>query len=1179
MVFGSEEMNNFLIDPLKNLDSYNKLIKDIEKKNSPIATYGIIDESIGHIVYALKEHTNRQILLITTNELRSRKIYEDIVNLGYKDVALFPKRELFLYDIDAFSYENSNDRLRIISKLAKGQDLVLVASVEAILSKLMSMNIFNSFLEKISLGEEIDLDNIIGLLIDSGYERVSMVEGIGQFSIRGGILDFFPPYSPYPYRIELFDEEIDSIRTFDITSQRSIEVLDFAYISPVKEILVIDKYRDKILEKMSSDLSKSISKSKTNIIEKQNMENKFNKYKELLEEKLFIANRDMILPYIPEEYLTSIFSYLKDDAIVLIDEPKRIEESAKNLEDDFNLKFTDLFNIGQLLPLHRNILFDYNTVLSHMKEKICITNSAILSGDNNFQPKAIHDFSIKGMHSYHNKMDALKEDINHYKYRGYKIVILSGTEERGKRLQEILLNMDVECSFIADKEVEIKSSQVFITPGSTQGGFEYPGLKFIVISDKEIFGAGKNKSSRLRRKSKGKAINFSDLKVNDYVVHENHGIGRYEGVEQLNIQGIKKDYLTIRYKGEDKLYVPIDQMNLIQKYIGSDSIKPKVNKLSSAEWARAKEKAKKAVADMAKELLELYAKRETYKGFAFSEDGEWQRQFEDLFPYEETDGQLRSIIEIKKDMERFKPMDRLLCGDVGYGKTEVALRAAFKAIMDGKQVALLVPTTILAQQHFNTIVDRFSNYPIRIAMLSRFRTKQQQKVAIDNIRMGVVDIVVGTHRLLSKDVIFSDLGLLIIDEEQRFGVKHKEALKQFKETVDVLTLTATPIPRTLHMSLSGIRDMSVIEDPPEERYPVQTYVVEFNEQMIRDAILKEVGRGGQVYFVYNRVESIDRFASKLRALIPEVDFAIGHGQMSERELEKVMMSFLEKEVDVLLCTTIIETGLDIPNVNTIIIHDADKMGLSQLYQLRGRVGRSNRIAYGYFTYEKNKVLSEVAEKRLRAIKDFTEFGSGFKIAMRDLEIRGAGNLLGMEQHGQIEAIGYDLYVKFLHEAIRRLKGDKIEEQLDTTIDIKIDGYIKSKYIEDEEQKIEVYKKIASISNMEDYRELLDELIDRFGDLPKEVENLMDISYIRYLGSKTNIKNISQIGKEVVLDFNSTDNITVELIQYLSTNYGKRLNFDLSIPPSFRYKPKDNLLNELKLLVEKINGFNKEKNNI
>lgn len=1172
-------MLNFLVDPLNNLEAYNKLKIDIEKKNSPIATYGIIDESVGHIIYALKEHTKRQILLITYNEIRSRKIYEDIKNLGNNNVFLLPKRELVFYEVDAFSYESTNERLGIVSRLVEGEDILLVTSIEAILHKLMSKEVFKAYSQEIRIGEEINLENLVKLLVDGGYERVNMVEGIGQFSMRGGIIDFFPPYSLNPIRIELFDEEIDSIRTFDIANQRSIEVLDYTFIFPVKENLILDEYRETIINNLDKDLTKSLSKSKISMIEKENLENKFNKYKEYLTEKLFISNMDMIVPYIPEKYLSSIISYLKEDAIIYIDEPKRVEESIKNITEDFNLKFTDLYEVGEVLPSHSNILYNYDKLLREIKEKPCITNSALLSGDNSFNPKAIYNFSVKGMQSYHNKMDILKEDINHFKYRGYKIIILSGTEERGRRLYKILLDMGIETSFMMDKDVEIKSSQVFITPGSLQGGFEYPALKLIVISDKEIFGAGKKKSGKLRKKDPSKSISFADLNIGDYVVHENHGIGRYEGVEQLNIQGIKKDYLTIRYKGEDKLYVPIDQMHLIQKYIGSDSIKPKVNKLSSAEWAKTKEKAKKAVEDMAHDLLELYAKRESYKGFTFSKDGEWQRQFEDLFPYEETDGQLRSIIDIKKDMEKPKPMDRLLCGDVGYGKTEVALRAAFKAVMDGKQVAFLVPTTILAQQHYNTILERFANFPVKIATLSRFRTKLEQKLAIDNIRRGVVDIVVGTHRLLSKDVSFSDLGLLIIDEEQRFGVKHKESLKKFKETVDVLTLTATPIPRTLHMSLSGIRDMSVIEDPPEERYPVQTYVVEFNEQMIRDAILKEVGRGGQVYFVYNRVETIDKIASILRKLVPEAKFAIGHGQMSERELEKVMVSFLEKEVDVLVCTTIIETGLDIPNVNTIIIHDADKMGLSQLYQLRGRVGRSNRIAYGYFTYEKNKVLSEVAEKRLRAIKEFTEFGSGFKIAMRDLEIRGAGNLLGLEQHGHIEAIGYDLYVKFLNEAIRRLKGEKVEEHIDTLVDIKVDGYIKARYIEDEEQKIEVYKKIASISNMDDYRELLDELIDRFGDLPKEVENLMDISYIRYLGSKNNIKNITQIENEIILEFGSTENMSVELIHFLTTEYGRRLSFDLSTEPSFKFRVKNNILEELKSLVEKINGFNHRQNNI
>ena len=1171
-------MSNFLIDPLNSLDSYNKLKLDIERKVSPIGTYGIIDESIGHIIYALKEHTKKQILVITYNEVKSKKIYEDIKNIGNNNVVLLPKRELVFYEVDAFSYERNNERIGIVSKLMEGEDLLIVTSIEAILHKLMSKDIFKSYSKNISLGDEIDLDNLINLLINGGYERVNMVEGVGQFSIRGGIIDFFPPYSSNPIRIELFDEEVDSIRTFEITNQRSLDIMDHTLISPVKETLILEDYRENIIENLDKDLNRALSKIKISGIEKENLENKFNKYKESLAEKLFVSNREMIIPYIPKENLSSIIEYLKEDALIYMDEPKRIEESIKFMEENFRLKLTDLYEVGEILPSHSNVLYDYTDVLKEIKEKICITNSALLSGTNSFNPKSIHDFSIKSTHSYHNKMEILKEDINHFKYRGYKVIILSGTEERGKRLQHTLVNMDIESSFLMDKNTEIKSSQVFITPGSIGGGFEYPLLKFIVISDKEIFGAGKKKSRKVKNKGT-KQVNFSDLNVGDYVVHENHGIGRYEGVEQLNIQGIKKDYMTIRYRGEDKLYVPIDQMHLIQKYIGSDSIKPKVNKLSSAEWARTKEKARKAVEDMAHDLLELYAKREAYRGFEFSKDGNWQREFEDLFPYEETDGQLRSILEIKKDMEKPKPMDRLLCGDVGYGKTEVALRAAFKAVMDSKQVAILVPTTILAQQHYNTIVERFSGFPIKVDVLSRFRTKSQQKLAIDNIRNGVIDIVVGTHRLLSKDVSFHDLGLLIIDEEQRFGVKHKESLKKFKETIDVLTLTATPIPRTLHMSLSGIRDMSVIEDPPEERYPIQTYVVEFNEQMIRDAILKEIGRGGQVYFLYNRVDTIDKITSILRKLVPEATFAIGHGQMSERELEKVMVSFLENEVDVLVCTTIIETGLDIPNVNTIIIHDADKMGLSQLYQLRGRVGRSNRIAYGYFTYETNKVLSEVAEKRLRAIKEFTEFGSGFKIAMRDLEIRGAGNLLGVEQHGQIEAIGYDLYVKFLSEAIRKLKGEEVEESIDTTVDIKVDGYIKERYIEDEEQKIEVYKKIASISNIDDYRELLDELIDRFGDLPKEVENLMDISYIRYLGSKNNIKSITQINKEIRLEFSDTDKISVELLHYLSTEYGKRLSFNLSQEPSFNYKIKSNVLDELKSLIEKIHGFDYKGNNI
>lgn len=1159
-------MENFLIDPLKNLDSYNNLINDIEKNKSPISTYGIIEENLGHFTYALNEHLGRQVLIITYNEVRSRDIYDDIRNLTC-NVQLFPKRELLFYDVDAFSSERSHQRLTVLSRLMDNEDLIIVTSLDALLDKVLDKNIINKYTATLEYGRQLDLQKLIITLINGGYERVPMIEGVGQFSIRGGIIDFFPPNSRDPYRVELFDDEIDSIRTFDIVTQRSLEVVNMVKVPPVKEILIVDEFKNKIIKGLDKDLKKSNGNHE-----------KFEHYLELLKDGEFISNRDLLIPYISDEYIGSILSYLKANALIFVDEPKRVDERSRNIKIDFNQKFTDLFESREVLSSHININFDYKDLLPLIKERLCITNSALIKGDINFSPKAIYNFPSKSIPSYQSKLELLKEDLKDYKYRGYKVVIQAGSEERGKRLRKSLLDLNIESSFMEDINTEIKSGQVFVTPGTLKSGFEYSTLKYIVIGEKEIFGVEKKKV-KTKKKHKESTLNFSDLNIGDLVVHENHGIGLYEGIEQLNIQGIKKDYLKIQYGGQDKLYLPIDQMNLIQKYISSDNAKPKLNKLSSSEWKKTKERAKKAVEDMAVDLLNLYAKRESIKGYAFSHDTLWQKQFEDLFPYEETEGQLISTVEIKKDMEKEKPMDRLLCGDVGYGKTEVALRAVFKALMDNKQVAILVPTTILAQQHYNTIMERFGSFPVRVALLSRFRSAAEQKLSIEEIRKGTIDIVVGTHRLLSKDVVFKDLGLLIIDEEQRFGVKHKEVLKRLKENVDVLTLTATPIPRTLHMSLAGIRDMSVIEEPPEERYPIQTYVAEFNEEIITDAILKEIARGGQVYFVYNRVETIDKIASRLRALVPEASFVVAHGQMAERQLERVMMDFLNKKQDVLVCTTIIETGLDIPNVNTIIVYDADKMGLSQLYQLRGRVGRSNRLAYGYFVYEKDKVLTEVAEKRLRAIKEFTEFGSGFKIAMRDLEIRGAGNLIGVEQHGHIESIGYDLYMKFLSEAIKSLKGEKIVETTETSIDIKVDGFVPTKFIEDEEQKIEVYKKIASIENKDDYGELLDELIDRFGDIPNEVKNLMDISYIKSIANKNNIKNISQIERHIIIEFVSTENLSLKLIHFLSTKYGNQIIFDLSNSPSIKYHFKKEPLESLKQLIEKIDSFIKDKNNI
>lgn len=1151
-------MKDFLIDPLKNLEQYNKVVKDIEARKTPISTYGISEEAFGHFSYALSQELGKATLIVTHNEIKSRKLYEDLVNVSSKPVEHFPAKDLQFYDLVAGSSERLNQRLNILSRLNKGEDIIVVASIDALIDKLLSPELYNSMIQVIEYGKEIDLEDTIGKFIESGYERVAMVEAIGQFSLRGGIIDFFPPDSLYPYRLELFDTEVDSIRIFEIDSQRSLDNIERVEVPSAQEILIKDEYRQEIIKGISKDLKKA----------KKEMEkhDKFHKYIDLLEDKASISNLDILIPYIPDKYLSSLIEYFNEDSMIILDEAKRIEERYNNIAENFKIKYGDLFEAYEVLHSHTDMMYEYRDLLPSIKNRICLLNTSLIRGDSHFKPKSINNFITKSLPSYQSKMDLLKEDLNHYLYRGYKIAILAGNEERGQRLVKILNDFEIEASYYDERDKEIKSSQIFILPNSIKGGFEYPSIKFIVFSDNEIFGAGKNKRTRKKKRKKADTISLSDLNVGDYVVHENYGIGKYEGVEKLEIQGINKDYIKIQYRGLDKLYLPIDQMSMVQKYIGSDSKRPKVNKLSGSEWSRTKARAKKAVEDMADDLLQLYAKREKLKGYAYGEDTPWQKEFEDLFPYQETEGQLRAVEEIKADMERARPMDRLLCGDVGFGKTEVALRAAFKAVMEGKQVAFLVPTTILAQQHYNTIVDRLSNFPINVNMLSRFRSPKDQKEIINGVNKGLIDIIVGTHKLLSKDIKFKDLGLLIIDEEQRFGVKHKEKLKMIKETVDVLTLTATPIPRTLHMSMVGIRDMSVIDEPPEERFPIQTYVLEFNEQMIRDAILREMSRGGQVYIVYNRVESIDKFTYKMQQLVPEARFTVGHGQMAERQLENVMLDFIDGESDCLVCTTIIETGLDIPNVNTMIIYNADKMGLSQLYQLRGRVGRSNRIAYGYFTYEKDKVLTEVAEKRLRALKEFTDFGSGFKIAMRDLEIRGSGNLLGVEQHGNIESVGYDLYVKFLNEALRKLKGEVIREKTDTTVELKIHGYIPDKYIQDEDQKIEIYKKISVISSQKEYDELIDELIDRFGDVPEVVINLMDISHIRAMASRNDIQNIIGGDGQISIEFIDHFNIELDLIKMLTESYGRNISFDLSANPKFKLVKQKDIIKSLKGLM-------------
>lgn len=1170
---------NMFFDNLKNLQSYNDLLEHIKKSITPVLVHGLSDENLGHIISALSNHTDKQILFLTYSQIRAKSILEDLNFYNNENVELFPARELVFYDIEAHSHDISNQRVSVLNKLNNNENTVVVSSIDSMLYKVTSREIFNKYKFSLEFGKAVDLKDIQIRFDMLGYERVDMIQGKGQYSIRGGIIDFFPINDTVPYRVELFDDEIDSIRKFDMKTQRSIENVTRIDLSSAKEILIEKEDKDKIIDSIEIDFRRTLKKmqKKGNEMGANRLEEKFNYYIDMMKNDVSIDNIDMFVPYI-NQVNSSIIDYLKEDAIIIIDEPRRVDESVKGFNEEFINRYTDLFERGEVLPKQEGINHLYETIIESIKEKRCITTTALLKDNPHFKPKKIIPFISKSMQSFHNKLDILVEELNHYRYKGYKTIILSGVEEKGRRLQESLLERGIHCQYVEDINREIKSSQIFITEGSINRGFEYPKLKFAIISDKEVFGTSKKKRRKKTTKKEGKIESFTDLNPGDYIVHESHGIGKYIGIEQLKVQGIKKDYLTIKYHGEDKLYVPVDQMNLIQKYIGSDSIKPKVNKLGSGEWTKTKNKVKKAIEDMAEELLELYAKRQTAKGFEFSKDQPWQKQFEDIFPYEETSDQLKCIEEIKEDMEDSGPMDRLLCGDVGYGKTEVALRAAFKAVLDSKQVAFLVPTTILAQQHYNTICERFKQFPMKVEMLSRFRSPGQQRKIINDLKSGNVDIIVGTHRLISKDVKFHDLGLLIVDEEQRFGVKHKENLKKLKESIDVLTLTATPIPRTLHMSMIGIRDMSVIEEPPEERYPVQTYVVEHNDQLIRDAIVKEINRGGQVYVVYNRVKGIRKIASVLKELVPEANIVVGHGQMGERQLEKVMVDFLNQEYDVLVCTTIIETGLDIPNVNTIIIYDSDKMGLSQLYQLRGRVGRSNRLAFSYLTYERDKVLSEIAGKRLKAIKEFTEFGSGFKIAMRDLEIRGAGNILGQQQHGHMAAIGYDLYVKYLEKTVKKLKGEIKEEEIETTIELNVDGYIPNRYIESEEQKIEMYKTISSVENQAEVSDVIAELIDRYGDVPPQVEKLIKVSYIKTLCQKAKITSISQKDQYVKLEFADPKNVSPELINMLTINYPRRLSFDLSEKPKFVYKlrktKQQEILIEIEEVIEKISSFHK-----
>nr|WP_312578679.1 transcription-repair coupling factor [Sedimentibacter sp.] len=1164
-------MDKILFSQFQKTEKFNIISDNIKNKKRQLVQ-GINEEGLAYLACNLIDNSVNKILILTNSEIKSKK-YEEILKAYTSDVERLQPKEFILYNVDALSKDIEHKRTNALEKILSSKKLIMTASVNSIITRVMVKDRFKENIIELKYGNSYDLNQLKNNLVKLKYERVDSVEGMGQFSVRGGIIDIYSPSETNPCRIEFFDDEIDSIRIIDLKTQRSIKNQKSVKIIPCSDLIFEDGEINKILAEIEKDYNKRLSK----IVDLPNskelnkkLKNLFNSYKDKLQEGLNFENSDLLVPFLKDGFV-NVLDYFSDDFLILIDEPERVFEEVDTLNEGFEIKYSELFEKGEIFAKQSNVYYNANEI----KSKILENNYISINGKLN---KTIEtDYSVqflfKEAASYYGKLEDLSKDLNRYKYKGYKVAIVLSNQESCKKLHNLL--NDYECSTIlyGNSSESIESGQVAIINGELKKGFEYYDNKILILTENEIFGSVSKKTKKKKKINGSKISIFSDLKVGDFVVHEHHGIGQYIGIEKIDVQNIKKDYLCIKYKGEDKLYVPVDQMSLIQKYIGADSEKPKLNKMGTQDWVKTKERTKAAIENMANELVKLYAERKVVKGYRFSPDTEWQKEFEYKFPFQETNDQLRCIKEIKKDMEKQTSMDRLLCGDVGFGKTEVAMRAAFKAIMDSKQVAVLVPTTILAQQHYTNIVERFRGYPVKIEMLSRFRTPYQQAKIINDLNKGLIDIVIGTHKILSKDLKFKDLGLLIIDEEQRFGVKHKESIKQLKTNIDVLTLSATPIPRTLHMSMIGVRDISIISEPPGDRLPIQTYVIEYNEGIIKDAIEKELSRGGQVYYVHNRVIDIESTASKLQKLLPEARIAVGHGQMGERHLENVMLDFVKREYDILVCTTIIETGMDIPNVNTLIIDNADHLGLSQLYQLRGRIGRSNKISFAYLTYEKDKMLSEVADKRLKAIREFTDFGSGFKIAMRDLEIRGCGNILGAEQHGHMLAIGYDLYVKFLDRAVRELQGaEKLEEEVETAVDLSVDGYIPSTYIENEEQKIEIYKKIAATANKEDIFDITEEIIDRFGTPPKQVNNLLKISYIKSLCKKLNIKSITQISNTINIELNLSNDLNSNIIGFLIDNFKDKIKFDVSKEPVIKYRLDS--LEQIKVLEDLENIFEK-----
>lgn len=1163
-------MSKVFANPLVELIEYEDMNQDLIKGRGPIQVSGCMDSQKVHLMHETVEDVPWK-LIVTYDDARAKEIYDDF-RCFRQDVWLYPSKDLLFYSADIHGNLLTRRRLQVLRHLMEDASGVAVTTLDGLMDHLLPLSRLQSQILHVETGQEMDLNQWKERLVELGYERTGQVDGMGQFSVRGGILDIFPLTEELPVRIELWDTEVDSIRTFDLESQRSVEQLEEIDIYPASEIVLTKVQLAKGVERIRKE-EKGHGKKLRDAMQTEEAHRISGIVRELtegIEEGWRVGGLDGWLSYFSKETVSFLDYFDPDLSMIFLDEPARLREKGEAVELEFQESMVHRLEKGYLLPGQTSLLYPVKEILARTQR----SNTVYLTGLEQKLPgmnvERKYSISVKNASSYQNSFEMLIKDLQRWKREKYRVILLSASRTRASRLAGDLREYDLRAFCPDNEERQVQPGEILVTYGNLHRGFEYPQIKFVVITEGDMFGNEKKKRKRKKTSYEGRKIqSFSELSVGDYVVHEDHGLGIYRGIEKIEREKVVKDYLKIEYAGGGNLYLPATRLDGIQKYAGSDAKAPKLNKLGGEQWNKTKTRVKSAVKEIARDLVELYAARQETSGYQYGKDTVWQKEFEELFPYEETEDQLDAIEAAKRDMESRKIMDRLICGDVGYGKTEIALRAAFKAIQEGKQVVYLVPTTILAQQHYNTFLQRMKDFPVRVDLMSRFRTSTEIKKTIEDLQKGWVDIVIGTHRVLSKDVKFKDLGLLIIDEEQRFGVAHKEKIKKLKENVDVLTLTATPIPRTLHMSLVGIRDMSVLEEPPVDRMPIQTYVMEYNDEMVREAINREMARNGQVYYVYNRVKNIDEVAAHVQELVPDATVVFAHGQMPEHRLEKIMFDFINGDIDVLVSTTIIETGLDISNANTMIIHDADRMGLSQLYQLRGRVGRSSRTSYAFLMYKRDKLLKEEAEKRLQAIREFTELGSGIKIAMRDLEIRGAGNVLGAEQHGHMEAVGYDLYCKLLNQAVKALRGQRTEEEeFESVVDCDIDAYIPASYIKNEYQKLDIYKRISGIENEEEYMDMQDELLDRFGDIPKPVDNLLVVAALKSLAHRAYVTEVKVNRQEIRLTMYQKAKLDTGKIPALIEAQGGALRFQMTEQPYFLYVDKKNKNKDCTAMMEK-----------